>query len=108
MSASASDESSETEPRNEILKASSPGPTAVEVGMDVMSLDGEYVGRVKEINKDEFLVDRPMARDLWVPFSTVLSAEDYSGTFRRGPVVKPSVVLEVSHAHIDRQGWRHG
>ncbi|MBV9578972.1 MAG: PRC-barrel domain-containing protein [Chloroflexi bacterium] len=109
---STSDSSSESweaaVPQSEILKASSPGPAQVEVGMPVMSLDGEEIGKVKEIHADEFLVNRPFARDLWVPFSAMLAAEDYSGNFRRGPAEKPSVVLEVSHAHVDRQGWRHG
>jgi hypothetical protein len=105
---SASDDASEAEPRSEILKASSPGPSQVEVGMQVMSLDGEQVGKVKEIKAEEFLVDRPMARDLWVPFSAMLAAEDYSGNFRRGPAERVSVVLKVSHAHIDSQGWKRG
>jgi hypothetical protein len=105
---SASSESSADEPRSEILPASSPGPAQVEVGMQVMSLDGERVGKVKEVRPDAFLVDRPMARDLWVPFSAMIGAEDYSSNFRRGPAAEASVVLSVSHAHIDDQGWRHG
>jgi hypothetical protein len=106
-----SDESSESsadEPRGEILPASSPGPAQVEPGMQVMSLDGERVGKVKEVRPDEFLVDRAMARDLWVPFSAMLAAEDYSSNFRRGPAGEAAVVLMVNHAHIESQGWRHG
>jgi len=76
--------------------------------MQVMSLDGERVGRVKEVRPDEFLVDRSMARDLWVPFSAMFAAEDYSANFRRGPAGEPAVVLSVEHAHIDDQRWRHG
>jgi hypothetical protein len=111
MSTSASDDSSkssEGEASGEILKASSPGPSLVEVGMQVMSLDGERIGKVKVIHPDEFLVDRPMARDVWIPFSAMLGAEDYGASFRRGPYEEPSVVLTVSHAKIDDQGWRHG
>jgi hypothetical protein len=108
MSMSASDDPSETERRSEILKASSPGPAQLEIGMQVMSLDGEHVGSVKEIHADEFLVDRPRARDVWIPFSAMFAAEDYSATFRRGPAPETSVVLSVSHRHIDAQGWRHG
>jgi hypothetical protein len=107
MSTSASDDSWEAEPRGEILKASSPGPDQVQVGMQVMSLDGERVGKVKAIQPDEFLVDRPLARDLWVPFTAMLAAEDYNPNFRRGPSEEPSVVLNITHAHVDRQGWRH-
>jgi hypothetical protein len=108
MSTSANDESSEPEAPGEILKASAPGPAQVEIGMQVRSLDGEPIGTVKEIKPDEFLVNRPWARDLWIPFSAMLSVEDYSSSFRRGPAASASVVLEVSHAHIDSQGWRHG
>jgi len=108
MSTSANDESSEAEAPGEILKASSPGPAQLEIGMGVRSLDGEPVGTVKEIRSDEFLVNRPWARDLWVPFSALLSVEDYNSNFRRGPAEEASAVLEISHAHIDSQGWRHG
>jgi hypothetical protein len=36
----------------------------------------------------------------------VLATEDYSGNYR-GPVQPTDVVLSVSAAHVDRQGWRH-
>jgi hypothetical protein len=98
------DDSADPQWRGEILKASSPG-TEVRVGMDVNSLDGERVGRVKTIREGEFLLDRPMARDLWVPLSAVLATEDSSPV--HGPVQPLAVVIEVSSAHIDRQGWRH-
>ena len=90
----------------EILEASGPGAGQVRVGMDVKSIDGERIGRVKEVQGREFLVDRPMARDLWVPFEAVLATEDYTANYR-GPVQPTDVVLSVSAAHIDRQGWRH-
>jgi hypothetical protein len=105
MSTSANDESPEGEYSGEILKASSPGAGQVEIGMQVSSIDGQPIGTVKAIRADEFLVDRRMARDLWVPFTAVLATED-SGPFH-GPVQPRSVVLEVSSAHIDRQGWRY-
>jgi hypothetical protein len=108
MSTSASDDSAEAEGQGEILKASSPGADQVEIGMEVRSLDGEHIGRVKAIHTDEFLVDRPRARDLWIPFAEVLAAEDYNPNFRRGPAEQVSVVLNVTHAHLDRRGWRHG
>src|SRR5437899_19018 len=52
----------------EILKASAP---EIKVGMEVSSLDGQPVGKVKEVRGDEFLLDRSLARDLWVPHSAV-------------------------------------
>jgi hypothetical protein len=110
MSMSANEDPSAAESQGwegEILKASAPGPDQVQIGMDVMSMDGEHVGKVKAIHSDEFLVDRRMARDLWIPFSALFSVQDYNSNFRRGPAEEASVVLEVTHANIDHQGWRH-
>jgi hypothetical protein len=101
---SAMDESSEHQ--GEILKANAPGREQVKVGMDVTTIDGQRIGKVKQIRDNEFLIDRPLARDLWVPFASILATEDYSSNFH-GPVQPTEVVLEVSAAHIDRQGWRH-
>jgi hypothetical protein len=91
----------------EILKANRLGPDQIHVGMDVMSIDGEPVGKVKEVRAEDFLLDRPMARDLYVPYSFVLATEDYGGTFRRGPVEVTEVVLNVRGEHLDSQGWQH-
>ncbi len=91
----------------EILKANTLGPDQIRVGMDVMSINGHAVGKVKEVRADDFLLDRPLARDLYVPFSFVLAAEDYGGTFRRGPTEPTEVVLSVSEEHLDNQGWPH-
>jgi hypothetical protein len=91
----------------EILKANRLGPEHVLVGMDVMSIDGQPVGKVKEVRAEEFLLDRPLARDLWIPYSFVMATEDYAGTFRRGPTEPTEVVLSVSHSHLDNQGWQH-
>lgn len=105
MSMSPSDESTGDEERSGILKASSPA-SQVLVGMEVTSLDGERLGRVKQMGNNEFLLDRPMARDLWVPFSAVLATEEYSSA-SRGPARPLKVVLEVNEAHVEDQGWRH-
>jgi hypothetical protein len=91
----------------EILKANTLGADQVQVGMDVMSIDGHPVGTVKEVRANDFLLDRPLARDLFVPFSFVLAAEDYGGTFRRGRTEPTEIVLSVSEGHLDNQGWQH-
>ena len=57
-----------------ILKASGPSPDRIAVGLAVFSVDGKRLGSVKEVRGDEFLIDRPMARDYWVPFSAVVRA----------------------------------
>ncbi len=108
MSTSPGDESDDAadSERGEILKAS--GPAArIEVGMDVSTFDGQRIGTVKEIRGDEFLLNRHLSRDLWVPMSAVMAAEDYTANYR-GPVQPTTLVLDVSGAHVDRQGWRHG
>src|SRR5207244_13557774 len=92
---------------SETLKANTLGPEQIQVGMEVMSIDGEPVGKVKEVRANDFLLDRPLARDLYVPYSSVLAAEDYGGTFRRGPTKPTEDVLSVSVAHLDNQGWKH-
>ena len=94
------------EHEGEILKAHNPGDL-VRVGMDVSSIDGERIGRVKEIRGEEFLIDRPLARDLWAPLSSVMATEEYRTNYRGGSTEPEQVVLNISAAHIERQGWRH-
>ena len=91
----------------EVLKANTMGPDQVLVGMDVMSIDGHPLGKVKQVRTEDFLLDRPLARDLYVPFSFVLATEDYGGTFRRGRTEPTEVVLSVSEEQLDNQGWQH-
>ena len=91
----------------EILKANTFGPDQIQVGMEVMSIDGHLVGKVKEVRAEDFLLDRPMARDLYIPYRFVLATEDYGGTFRRGPTEPTEVVLTVSDADIESHGWEH-
>ena len=91
----------------EILKASSPGVGQIQPDMDVVSIDGEHIGSVKEVRETDFLLNRPLARDLWVPFSSVLEAGEHGGAFRRGPTQASEVMLNVTAAHVDDQGWEH-
>jgi|SRR5579859_3280409 len=92
---------------HETLKANTLGPDQIHVGMEVMSVNGHPVGKVKEVRAEDFLLDRPLARDLYVPYRFVLAAEDYGGTFRRGPTEPTAVVLSVAESDIDSQGWHH-
>jgi hypothetical protein len=55
------------------------------------------------VRSDDFLLARPMARDLYVPFQFVLSVPD-SG---EKPTRPTEVLLTVSAAQLDRQGWQH-
>jgi hypothetical protein len=92
--------------KGEILKASGPGAEQITLGLDVVSIDGERIGKIKEVRAGEFLIDRPHARDLWVPFTAVVEAGEHGGAFRRGPTQPSEVVLLASANDIDHQGWR--
>ncbi|HET6317362.1 MAG TPA: hypothetical protein VFG86_12955 [Chloroflexota bacterium] len=87
----------------EVLKASAPGADQITAGMDVLGVDGEVVGQVKEVRENDFLLDRPMAHDLYVPYRFVLSVPERGGD---RPVRGKEVVLTVSAAQLDSQGWQ--
>jgi hypothetical protein len=64
----------------------------VREGMEVIGRDGESIGEVKEVRSNDFLVDRPMARDIYVPFSAANTSE---GRIR----------LHVSARDVENQDW---
>lgn len=61
-------------------------------GMDVVGMKGQSVGQVKEVRSNDFLVDRPMARDVYVPFDACQSTD---GKIR----------LNVQADEVDNQNW---
>jgi hypothetical protein len=65
----------------------------VRENMEVVGSDGEAVGGVKEISNNSFLIDRPMHRDLFVPFNAIRSM---SGN---------RLTLSVQANEVDDQGW---
>jgi hypothetical protein len=93
--------------KGEILKASGPNAEQIKPGIEVVGIDGERIGKVKEVKDGEFLVDRPLAHDVWVPFTSVVEAGERGGSFRRGPRLEDAVVLSVMASDVDAQGWRH-
>lgn len=62
-------------------------------GMPVVGSNGDSIGTVKEIRGNDFLVDRPVARDVYVPFS---ACQTMTGN---------RVMLNVRSDHVDNQGW---
>jgi hypothetical protein len=62
-------------------------------GMDVMSSDNEALGKVREARATHFLLDRPMARDVWVPNNAIAD------------VNSDRVYLSV--ASVDDHGWEN-
>jgi len=69
----------------------------VRPGMEVVGSDGESVGLVKEVRAEDFLLDRVMRRDLYVPFSAV----DRVIT----DVVPDRVVLTIRGADVAVMDW---
>ncbi len=62
-------------------------------GMDVIGRNGEAIGQVKEVRSYDFLVDRPMARDIYVPFDACQSTDN--GKIR----------LNIRAGDVDNQNW---
>jgi hypothetical protein len=65
------------------------------VGMPVLGSDMSEVGSVKEVRSNDFLLDRPMHRDVYVPFSAV---QNVSGN---------QVILNVLSNQVDNMNWPH-
>jgi hypothetical protein len=91
----------------EILKASHFGKEQIQVGMEVLSSDGQHIGKVKEVREADFLVDRPLARDVFVPYEFVMGTPHEVERMRGAPMGPTEVVISVSAAHVDTQGWQH-
>jgi hypothetical protein len=70
--------------------------TRLVVGMEVISPAGESIGRVKEVRVNDFLVDMPLRRDVYVPFSAVRE------------VGGQTVILDLTRDAIGEQGWEKG
>jgi hypothetical protein len=88
----------------EVLRASSPGPGQVEVGMTVVGVDGQVVGRVKDVRAADFVVDRPAAGDIILPYSIVMATP----ALGEKPQQRAEVLLNVTAARIEhrQQGGR--
>ncbi len=64
----------------------------IKPGMDVIDSQGGSIGTVKELRDNDFLLDRPLARDVYIPFS----ACNVSGG---------QVRLNLRAIDIDKQDW---
>ena len=78
-------------------------PQYILVGMDVVGSDGEGVGTVKEVRTTDILVDRPLARDVYVPLEAIQAIVDASATH----AVNPHVLLTVRADSVGDMGWPH-
>ena len=68
-------------------------PLRPAVGMEVVGNDIAHVGEVAEVREGDFLVRRPLARDLYAPLDAVRNV-----TPRR-------VVLAVASDEVDLMDW---
>ncbi|MFB3910116.1 MAG: BON domain-containing protein [Candidatus Eisenbacteria bacterium] len=65
----------------------------VREGMEVIDHGGAGIGSVKEIYDHDFLLDRPMKRDVFVPLDRVQTVES------------DRIQLDVDEDRIDEMGW---
>jgi hypothetical protein len=65
----------------------------VRVGMHVVGTDGKEVGKVKEVRDKDFLIDRPMRRDVYAPLDAIQNVTD------------DTVTLNVSSDRVDNMNW---
>ncbi len=65
----------------------------IQVGMEVVGANANPIGRVKEVRHNDFLVDRRMQRDIYVPITAVRD------------VLGGRVVLAVPNYQVDNMGW---
>lgn len=66
-------------------------PRQIKVGMDVVGFDGEPVGTVKEVRGSDILVNRLLARDVYVPLDAVQAIMDATAS----DSVQTRVILTV-------------
>jgi hypothetical protein len=69
------------------------GRSSVKVGMVVLGRDRESVGLVKEVHPTEFLLDRELQRDIYVPLQLV------------DRVANKLVVLSITADDVKTREW---
>ena len=68
-------------------------PSSVKVGMVVLGADQESVGLVKEVNHTEFLLDRELQRDIYIPLELI------------DRVQNKLVVLSITADEVNTREW---
>ena len=64
----------------------------VRPGMEVIGREGDPVGEVKEVRANDFLVDRSLARDVYIPFSACR-------------MIDGQIQLNIRAGEVDEQDW---
>jgi len=78
-------------------------PQYIKVGMRVRGIDCEDIGWVKEIRETDILVDRMLARDVYVPLEAIQAIVDASAS----TAYYPHVVLTIPEHRVGDMGWPH-
>ncbi len=68
------------------------GNSQIRPGMEVVGRDGAHVGEVRKVRSNDLLVDRPMERDIYIPFS---ACQTSGGQIR----------LNIRADEVNDQGW---
>ncbi len=92
----------------EVLPANTFDAGQVQPGMEVVGIDGIAVGTVKQVREADFLVNRPLARDVYVPLAFVETTGHRSESARGGPTQPTQVVLTIRAEQVDDEHgqWR--
>lgn len=69
------------------------GRSQVHVGMDVVGANADPIGTIVEVRDRDFRVDRPQARDVYVPFDVILG------------VSNQHVALQIPADQVDNMDW---
>ena len=76
-------------------------PEQIRPGMEVVGVDGELVGTVKVVRSTDVLVDRPLARDVYVPVGAIQAVVDATAT----EAGLPRLILTVTAGRVGDMGW---
>jgi len=76
-------------------------PEQIRPGMEVIGVDGELVGTVKAVRSADVLVDRPLARDVYVPIDAVQAIVGATAT--EAGLMR--VILTVRADRVGDMGW---
>jgi hypothetical protein len=61
--------------------------------MEVLGADATTIGRVKDVSSNYLLIDRPLRRDIYVPFDAIQTTYD------------SRVVLAIPSDQVDDMNW---
>ncbi len=70
-------------------------PMRLRPGMEVLAADGDELGWVKDVRSADFLLERSMQRDVYVPFDAIRD------------ISSDRIVLNVASDQIDNMGWEN-